>query len=199
MSVVKSSLEVALRKDSPNQLKKAVMSSIDEIDGLINFSSNLLLLSRLKDGITGGKERFNLSIMALETVENVLHLHPASRIEVDIPQEIELIGIQSLIARALYNLLDNACKYGTGDIFLKIIPETCKKLVEVWNWGEPLGGNDLETMYQKFSRGRNADGTDGSGLGLTIARYVAVIHGGNLTYRHEKGFNIFCITLNDIR
>lgn len=198
MTIVKSSLEVALIKDDPEEIKIAAKKSIDEINGLINFSNDLLLLSRLKGGIVGTSEKFDLSITALETVEDALSIYPSSSIKVDIPQGIEMKGIQSLVSRAIYNLLDNACKYGKSEIQLKIIPGDKKNNVEVWSRGEAIKKTELDNILQKYIRGDNSTQNDGYGLGLTITSYVASLHNGELKYRRNDGFNVFSIAISNL-
>jgi two-component system sensor histidine kinase MprB len=40
---------------------------------------------------------------------------------------------------------------------------------------------DVPHVFERFFRGRSADGTPGSGLGLAIARNLARLHGGDIT------------------
>lgn len=198
MTVVKSSLEVALIKDDLREIKKAAKQSIVEINGLIDFSNNLLLLSRLKGGIIGTSEKFDLSITALETTEVALRMYPSTNIKVDIPQGLEMTGIQSLVSRAIYNLLDNACKYGENGIILKIIPSDLENKIEVWSRGEAIIEKELDNLLQKFKRGKNSDQNDGFGLGLTITSYIVSLHNGSLNYRRSEEFNIFSITFSSL-
>jgi len=54
---------------------------------------------------------------------------------------------------------------------------------------------DPEKLFERFWRGDNVRHTAGSGLGLSLVRAIAALHGGSAYYRHENGHNIFGLRL----
>lgn len=71
----------------------------------------------------------------------------------------------------IQNLMENAVKYGDGrEISIDISEEEGCILITVVNSGCTLSQNDLPHIFESFSRGANAAGIGGSGLGLYISR-----------------------------
>ncbi|MBM3957221.1 MAG: HAMP domain-containing histidine kinase, partial [Gemmatimonadetes bacterium] len=104
------------------------------------------------------------------------------------------------IERILSNLISNACKYTpeNGEIRITISRDGDYHLVEVSDTGRGIPENDLELIFSPFYRSRNADGTSvgGSGLGLSIARFLAELHGGRLTVKSTVGLgSVFSLYL----
>ncbi|TSD45592.1 HAMP domain-containing histidine kinase [Rhodococcus sp. KBS0724] len=97
--------------------------------------------------------------------------HPA-RVRVD-RQRIEQI---------LSNLLENALRHtpGGGSVTVTVTESPDHVFVAVADTGEGIPEDQLESVFDRFHRGESSDG---SGLGLTIARSLARAHGGTLTAR----------------
>ncbi|WP_299726759.1 sensor histidine kinase [uncultured Tateyamaria sp.] len=95
-------------------------------------------------------------------------------------------GDPILIQNAVRNLLDNALKYapieGTVTIAVSATPQV---VINVCDSGKGFPDGELETLTSRFKRGANAEGTIGSGLGLTIAMDVASAHGGVLKLSNQ--------------
>ena len=86
------------------------------------------------------------------------------------------------------NLVCNAIEHSEGRVVVDVraTPE-----VRVVSEGPRIPGQRLNTLYEPF----HAGGGEGLGLGLWIARQVAIAHKGYLHYRHHQGRNIFLIGL----
>jgi signal transduction histidine kinase len=84
------------------------------------------------------------------------------------------------LKRALRNLIDNACKYGGAAVVS--ISDGSAVAVQIRDHGPGIPVSDLESVFEPFKRlesSRNRD-SGGVGLGLSIARDVAELHGGTL-------------------
>jgi len=95
------------------------------------------------------------------------------------------------IALALHNLLGNALKYTLegGRITVTAAVEHGRLTVAVADTGLGIGKDELEHVFEKFYRSKNVLATTvkGSGLGLSIAREVARLHGGDVALESELG------------
>ena len=91
-------------------------------------------------------------------------------------------GDANLLEQVLFNLLDNAQKYGGGGrVIVHARPEGAKVLVSVTDEGPGIKPADLERMFEKFYRGGRADGRRaGTGLGLSISRGLVEAMGGRI-------------------
>lgn len=85
-----------------------------------------------------------------------------------------LLGDEHLMTVLLRNLLDNAVRYASegSSVVLRIGREQ----LEVENEGQPLSDEQLERLGERFYR-PDGQGEAGSGLGISIVRRIAQLHG----------------------
>ncbi len=93
------------------------------------------------------------------------------------------------IERIVFNLIDNACKYGDGEVVLTMTRCGKDLCLSVRDHGPGLDGKDAKEIFRPFVRGRRqADGsTPGLGLGLALSHGLAKQLGGSLTLRTPDG------------
>ena len=86
------------------------------------------------------------------------------------------------IKRALANLIQNALRYTQGDIEVTTGIDKKKKQAYflVSDHGEGIPEHDIERLFQPFTQGDTARGTEGSGLGLAIIKRIVDTHGGSI-------------------
>jgi signal transduction histidine kinase len=86
--------------------------------------------------------------------------------------------------RALDALIENAIRYGGGDVVL----HARAGVLEVRDHGPGLDPDELTAVFERFHRGRaGRDGTPGTGLGLPIARELARRWGGDVELANAPG------------
>lgn len=90
------------------------------------------------------------------------------------------------LKRCMRNLVENAVKY--GDVAAVEVQDDAAALrITVRDEGPGLPPDELQRVFEPFYRvdaSRSRD-TGGTGLGLTIARSIAEMHGGNLSLRNR--------------
>ncbi|MCP1306817.1 sensor histidine kinase [Paenibacillus tyrfis] len=105
------------------------------------------------------------------------------------------------LVRALDNLLMNAVKYSVapGRITVTLAAYPKRAAIEFENEGRPITKAQEELLFERFYKAdesRTGDPLpDGAGLGLSIARNIAELHGGRLVFRHEQGRFVFRLEL----
>lgn len=87
----------------------------------------------------------------------------------------------------LTNLIDNAMKYSDGPIRVVARHQGDRITVDVVDEGPGIDEQELETLFEKFHRGDDAEGTTGTGLGLYITRALVEAHGGELRTHSTPG------------
>lgn len=101
------------------------------------------------------------------------------------------------LEQVLANLVSNAVKFSDAPIRVvarRGIGDTV--MIDVVDEGPGIDEHDLESLFEKFHRGRNAGRQPGSGLGLYISRAIVEEQGGSLTVTSHPGFGSrFRITL----
>lgn len=148
------------------------------------------------------KERVVLNDLIAEVTAD-MELKPADqrlRVNIDFPQQVEIVGSPSLLASIFRNLADNAAAYSGGrDIFIRLLsdtPEECT--VSFADNGIGIGEEHLPHIFERFYRidkGRSRK-QGGTGLGLAIVKNAVAIHGGTITARErERGGLEFVFTL----
>ncbi|MGC9498188.1 sensor histidine kinase [Streptomyces sp. WG7] len=100
--------------------------------------------------------------------------------------EVTVAGSRGQLGRVLANLLDNAQRHARSAVEVSVRRDGDLAVVAVADDGEGVPAGDRERIFERFVRLDAARSRDdgGAGLGLAIARDVAVRHGGTLTV-HE--------------
>ena len=100
----------------------------------------------------------------------------------------------SRLQRILINVLDNAVKYTTqGSVALSLYaaetrdPARIRLIFEIRDTGIGIARKDQARIYERFVRGSGAAGTNGSGLGLTIASQLVDLMDGSIRIESEPG------------
>jgi two-component system OmpR family sensor kinase len=104
------------------------------------------------------------------------------RLELAPVPEIPFRGDEELLQRMLMNVLQNAVRYtpSNGTVSIGADIESSGVIVRVRDQGPGIDPADRERIFDRFVRLDPARGQDGTGLGLPIARWIAVAHGGSL-------------------
>ncbi|HXE49508.1 MAG TPA: ATP-binding protein [Ramlibacter sp.] len=91
------------------------------------------------------------------------------------------MAVVSLLKRCLGNLIDNAALYGDR-VTLKVEDTPGCLTLRVLDEGPGIPEAELEKVFEPFHRleGSRSRETGGTGLGLTIARNIAQMHGGDI-------------------
>ena len=114
----------------------------------------------------------------------------------EVPEGILVSGDETLLTTLVSNLLDNAVKYTreNGFVSLRLSAAHNGALLEVENEHESLAAGILEHIFEPFYRGGIATGT-GVGLGLSLVRQIARLHGGDVTAANTADGVRFSVTL----
>jgi len=97
---------------------------------------------------------------------------------------------EQLTYRVFHNLVGNAVKYTTsGTIVVKLVDEQTHVAAYVADTGPGIAEDLQKKIFQKFMRGENTltETTQGSGLGLYLARRFIEIMGGTIQIKSEVG------------
>ncbi|MFE5817025.1 sensor histidine kinase [Streptomyces sp. NPDC056479] len=169
--------------------------AVEDTVRLQDLASDLLLLARLDAGERPGDTRFDLGALARKQAEG--------RVNVTVrAQAVEVTGSRGQVGRVLTNLLDNARRHARAAVTLTVREEGSWAVVAVADDGDGVAEADRERIFERFVRLDEARSRDdgGAGLGLAIARDVAVRHGGTLTVgRAPAGGALFELRLPQAR
>jgi two-component system, OmpR family, sensor histidine kinase KdpD len=174
---------------SPEQTELAEMVESEALR-LGQLSSRLLRLARLdRDEVKPQLELTDLAKVVRSVVDQYALRWPDRRLLLLKEERVDVLADHELLWLGIGQLLDNACKYSCSgsDIRVSIEPANEAVAVRVWNNGSAIPSAEQTRIFDRFYRGVTARSqTPGSGLGLYVARKIALAHSGNLELEEPK-------------
>jgi signal transduction histidine kinase len=117
-------------------------------------------------------------------------LHPGRELRVEAPAILPPLRVdETLLRRAIGNLLDNAAKYSAGPVTLRAYAEGGQLAIEVEDRGVGIAPADLPKLFEPFYRAdpSRARTSGGVGLGLLLSRRIVEAHGGAIVVESTLG------------
>lgn len=170
----------------------AMEAALEDIDATVLILDNLLKIARAEGGVSGATWReIDLSMLTSDAAELYAPLaeEKGVTLHTNLPPT-SIAGEPQLLAQAIANLIDNAVKYAPATNGLVAI--TCGAddqgaFVEVRDNGPGIPPSDRARATDRFVRlDDSARTTEGSGLGLSLVRAVAQMHGGAIELGDAK-------------
>lgn len=159
---------------------------------LLGMVSDILDLAKIETG------KMKLNIESFNFAELIKAVVGGLKVQADseeivlfalAPKDINIEGDRGLLERVLNNLVSNALKFtpqgGKIDVVLRDMPESIE--VSVIDTGEGIPKNYLDRVFDKFQQVEGKKRRRGTGLGLTICKYVVEVHGGRIWAESELG------------
>ncbi len=169
-------------------LRREIDANIGELDALVD---EVLLASRL-DSTTGLDRHDTVDLLALAAEEAARTGALAGG------QSASLRGDERLLRRALRNLLENARRYGGGEVEAQVraLPGGGAE-VQVLDRGPGVPEAQRERIFEAFFRlPGHAEQAGGVGLGLALVRQIAQRHGGSVhCLPRDGGGSVFVFSL----
>lgn len=179
----------SLSEEQKEQLE-AIRRKARDMSSMI---SQLLLLSRADQGRQAlQKELLDISELTQMTAEEqqLLAQERHISIETDIEPGIVMEADESFFIRLLVNLISNSISYGRegGTTKVSLRREGNMAVLAVVDNGQGIEEKDLPRIWDRFYRADASRSDAGhSGLGLSIVKWIALEHGGEVAVESEKG------------
>ena len=169
-------------------------STIEECDRLLDMINTMLMISKTDAGAGDiAMAPVNLADVIRGAVALFAPLAEDKGISLtcEAPETLMVKGDLKMLQRAMANLVDNAIKYtpAPGDIDIRGFRDkiTEKISVSIKDSGVGIDGKDLPKIFNRFFRCDQSRATGGSGLGLSLAKAIALAHGGEITVESASG------------
>ena len=156
------------KKDGDPKQKRDLERDIAELDGLLD---EILLASRLE--VNPAPQREDVDLLAL-AAEEAAH-YDQTDVEGD---ALTIRGDARLLRRLIRNLLENARRHGKPPVRVEVRREGTHALIDVIDCGPGVPPADRERIFKPFHR-RSGE-SSGAGLGLSLCRQIARLHGGDV-------------------
>ena len=195
LTILKGELEVALRAPrSAEEYQEVLRSGLEEIDRIAHLVEGLLLLARAQAGVLR-MDHQPVDLAALvEEVHGRLKILADNRsihLQLGPLEPVTVHGDHERLRRLLLNLVENGIKYtrAGGTVTLSLQCQGSWALLRVADTGMGLAEQEQEQIFQPFYRSAEALtlSEPGVGLGLSIARSIALAHGGSVQVASAPG------------
>jgi len=192
LTVIKGNIGLIRRMGTPDE--ESLSSIESEVDRLSRLVGDLLLVNQAESGMLPlNLDRVQLDEVILEVLQQ-MHVLAGERKNLVLGEieHVQIKGDRDRIKQVFVNLVSNAIAYtpNGSTIDLEMRKMNGNVQVTISDNGPGISAQDLPHIFDRFYRGeksrkRNAAG--GSGLGLSIARYIVVKHGGTIEVVSEEG------------
>ncbi|MGD0916434.1 MAG: ATP-binding protein [Thermodesulfobacteriota bacterium] len=210
LTILKGEVEVTLRKRrTSDEYEQTLRSNLEEINRMSQIVEDLLFLSRADIGeVRLNREAINLNEILNELVVQMKILAQAKNIRIETSNhhgDIHVFGDALRIRELFSNLIENGIKYteNGGSIHITLTKETPPQdrisldriegdqtefvRIIVSDTGIGIAEEDQQKIFDRFFRVDKARSRDqgGSGLGLSICKWIVEAHHGEITVESE--------------
>ena len=184
-------------KNSPDKQLQLLSITKEECDRLIQSVNRILDFSRMEAKMMEYRfEKSSLAPVIQSTVEKLAPIARQKKIKIQLKPlpDLPMVKIdEERIGQVLENLIGNALKFTPkkGRVVIQTSPLKRDRSyigVAVTDNGAGITRENIRVIFDKYSRIDDGDQTvPGSGLGLSIAKYIVEDHGGNIWVKSEPG------------
>ncbi|MCA2229060.1 sensor histidine kinase [Nonomuraea aurantiaca] len=180
-----ATLRARLELAEPSELTAEALADVERLQSL---AADLLLLAKLDAGEPLRTGDLDLGQVAAEESLRIKR-RPELRMELDVEPDVVFQGSRAHLARLVTNLVDNAVRHAAAVVRVRVRQEDGQAVLQVLDDGPGIPVGQREAVFDRFTRLDEARARDvgGAGLGLPIARDIALLHGGMLL-AEEGGF-----------
>ncbi|MEU3167208.1 ATP-binding protein [Streptosporangium sp. NPDC006930] len=174
LAILRTRLELA----QPGPLAAEALTDVERIQAL---TSDLLLLARLDAGEPACHEEVDLGQVTAEEATRS-RPRPEVKVTLEVAADTVVMGSAGQLRRLVANLVDNAVRHASSTVAVRLATDGGEAVLDVRDDGPGIPAEHHEAVFDRFTRLDEARDRDagGAGLGLAIARDIAVRHGGSL-------------------
>src|SRR6056297_163869 len=198
LSAIKWTLEMLLEGDVGSlteEQKKFVIKTFKSNERMISLINDLLNVSRIEEGrYLYERKTIDVKKIIKNLIEN--NKEDLKRKDINLiykkpKRKTNIIGDKEKIRLAIQNLIDNAVKYTLegGEIIIELEEEEKNIKFSIQDDGIGISEKQHPRIFSKFFRSKTAvrRETEGSGLGLFIAKNIIEAHGGEIWFDSKEG------------
>lgn len=168
--------------------RQSLSSGIEEVRHLIDLTNGLLALAKA-DSVLLPTEPVRLDECVTQALDYArakcpdrdlrLEFGPLPATDVDV---FTLPGNAQLLTTAVFNLIDNACKYSRAPVVVYLGYANAQTLeVRVMDAGIGIAPSEVRRVFEPLYRAANNTAQPGYGLGLALTQKIVQLHGGQIT------------------
>lgn len=191
VSIIKGACEYGLKYDeNPEERQETLEMIARQAEKMAQLIGQLLSMTRLDQGTEGARlEPVDLGVL----VEGLIRErgYEEDKLFLSVSPGVKVRGDGALLARLTENLVENAFKYGKpeGHVWVTVKSQGEEGILEVRDDGIGIPKDQQEKIWQRFYQvdPSRSDESSGVGLGLSMVRQIAQLHGGTVTLDSVEG------------
>jgi len=192
VSVLRSKLEnVLLREDLDREVEAKIEESLKTLHRLQSLVNSLLLIARIESHQYLREDSFSLNeiLREIKTEISPMAEDGGIMIEEELTDDFHIRKAnRSLIFSMFYNVVNNAVKNTppNGEVLIKSVRQPNMINVEISDTGKGMTEGQKNTLFSRFKM-KNKDSSEGTGIGLAIAKTIADFHNIEVSVSSEPG------------
>lgn len=202
LAIVKGYADMLSRwgKNDPEILSEAIDAIKSQTSAMNMLVEKLLFLTRAdSNGVVVRHKHFRLDLLSTEILANLKIVNDNYEYRNLVPEGFVIYADEELIRQLFLILLDNAIKYTPSKGSITISAEKNEKSVRITisDTGIGMTKEHAEKVFERFYRvdPSRTKSMGGFGLGLSIAKEIVSVHGGEITMYSEiqKGTQVIVV------
>ncbi len=180
IAAIRAQAQVALAEADDARRQHALRATLQGCDRAARLVDQLLTLSRLEAGAAVPMKPVDLNALVQQVVRDLTPqaLRKQQDLGVESSSACVIDGDEMLLGALLRNLVDNAVRYGPAGARINVTTaaQHGQAVLVVEDSGPGLSEHDIARLGERFARGSGHE-ESGSGLGWSIVRRIAQVHG----------------------
>jgi signal transduction histidine kinase len=205
LAIMRTVGEVGMAAPSVDELQATVAQMLSENQHLTRLVDDLSLLARTDtDAISLDRRPTDLSTLIADTAAELSYLaeEQGVTLEHNVEENIMVQGDALRLRQLLLIFLDNALKHTPegGTVHVELAMHGGRARLDVADTGSGIAPADLSRIFDRFYRADEARTGEGSGLGLSIAKWIVEAHGGSIQAGNASPHGaVFTVSLPTLR
>ncbi|MCU1439096.1 MAG: hypothetical protein JWP85_93 [Rhodoglobus sp.] len=189
LSALQAQLELGLSRHRTTPEYRTILGhSLHSTAQLNEILDDLLVLSRGAHDTNIAMREIEVSSIISEAVEQ-LAPGDAARVLQEDPTDLVITAAPSMLTRTVVNLLTNALRYSPRGslVTVSVSKRGGFARISIEDHGSGMTRQQRELAFDRFWRADTSRASEGRGLGLSIVREIANLHGGRVELDSELG------------
>jgi signal transduction histidine kinase len=184
---------------SKEKQKEYLNIIVEESTRLSEMATNVLNLTKVEyQSILTDISRFNLSEQLRNSVLMLENKWMQKGISITVEfNEYYIEACEELLKQVWINILDNSIKFSPthSEIEIELMEEHDLFTVSIINHGPEMSQEEMKRIYDKFWQGDTSHASEGTGIGLSIAKRIVELHKGKIDVYSSKEQTKFSVIL----
>ncbi len=177
-----SLIEKYTTTEEQDKRERHVLRSKEAVNNMKSMLEDFLSLGKLEEGkIEPHISQFDITQLVENIINEVQGLKKAGQKIIYVHHgKLDIFSDQSILKNIVINLLSNAIKFSpeNSTINLNSFVDDDKIQIAIKDEGIGISAHDLQHLFERFFRGKNALNIEGTGLGMAIvAKYLEMLNG----------------------